>query len=112
MTALLTVAVLLATVFVAGWWWATRIDNYSIVDAIWALSFAPVAGIYAWLGEGWLPRRIVIGALLATGVLPDSMIRSGIRHRLAGVLEQHVRETENEQRQSHRHHRHDPTPLQ
>jgi steroid 5-alpha reductase family enzyme len=65
MTALLTAAVLLATVFVAGWWWATRIDNYSIVDAIWALSFAPVAGIYAWLGEGWLPRRIVIGALLA-----------------------------------------------
>ena len=38
--------------------------------------------------------------LLATGVLPDSMIRSGIRRRLAGVLEQHVRETETEQRQA------------
>ena len=66
MTALLTTAAFLAIVFSVGWWWAYRIDNYSIVDAIWALSFAPVAAIYAWLGEGWWPRRLVIGGLLAT----------------------------------------------
>jgi steroid 5-alpha reductase family enzyme len=65
MIALLTTAALLVTLFAIAWWWATRIDNYSIVDAFWALSFVPVAAIYAWLGEGWLPRRIVIGGLLA-----------------------------------------------
>ena len=39
----------------------------------------------------------VTNSLLATGLLPDSIIRSGIRRRLAGVLKQHVRDTEDEQ---------------
>ena len=65
MPPLLTTATLLTVVFSLGWWWAKRIDNFSIVDAIWALSFAPVAVIYACLCDGWLPRRIVIGGLLA-----------------------------------------------
>lgn len=64
MNALLLTALLLALLFSAAWWWATRIDNYSIVDAVWALSFAPVAAVYAWLGEGWLPRRLVITTLV------------------------------------------------
>jgi len=66
MIPLLTSAALLTVVFSIGWWWAKHINNYSVVDALWALSFAPVAAIYVILSDGWLPRRIVIGALLAT----------------------------------------------
>jgi len=65
MTPLLTAAVLLVIVFSAAWFWAKRLGNYSIVDALWALSFAPVAAIYATHCDGWLPRRIVVGTLLA-----------------------------------------------
>ncbi len=68
-TPLLTTAALLGVVFFVAWLWARRIGNYSIVDAVWALSFAPVALLYTWLGTGWLPRRLLIGALLAAWAL-------------------------------------------
>lgn len=57
-------AVLLA-VFLSTWWLARRIDNYSIVDVTWSLSFAPIAILYATLCDGWLPRRIAIASLVA-----------------------------------------------
>ncbi len=86
MTQPLTAAALLAVVFSLGWWWAKRLDNYSIVDALWALSFAPIAAIYATLCDGWLPRRIVIGALIAVWGL-----RLGI-HLATRIAQHHPQE--------------------
>lgn len=46
----------------------------------------------------------VTNTLLGTGIVPDSIIRAGIRHRLAGVLEQHLCDTEKQQRESVQQH--------
>ncbi len=46
----------------------------------------------------------VTNTLLGTGIVPDSIIRAGIRRRLAGVLEQNVRKSEEKQQQSVREH--------
>lgn len=43
-----------------GWWTAQRLDNYSIVDALWSLSFAIIAPVIAALSLGHPLRRIVI----------------------------------------------------
>ena len=42
---------------------ARRLDNYGIIDVVWAYAFAAVALGFAGSGEGWLPRRIAIAAL-------------------------------------------------
>jgi steroid 5-alpha reductase family enzyme len=36
---------------------------YSLVDAVWAYGIAVCAAGYAWMGEGWMPRRW-LGAIL------------------------------------------------
>lgn len=64
MILVLTAAALLA-LFAAAWWLAVRLDNYSLVDVVWALSFAPVAAVYALGDGGWGPRRAAIMALVA-----------------------------------------------
>jgi steroid 5-alpha reductase family enzyme len=48
--------------FVMGltWAYAKKINNYSIVDAVWALSFALLTAIYAVLGNGFWQRRALI----------------------------------------------------
>lgn len=58
-------AIALLALFAAAWWLAVRVDNYSLVDVVWALSFAPVAVFYSLADGGWLPRRIAIGVLVA-----------------------------------------------
>lgn len=58
-------AVLLSVWFFAAWRLAVRLDNYALVDVAWALAFAPVATLYAALGDGWGPRRLLIAALVA-----------------------------------------------
>ena len=45
---------------------ARRIDNYGIVDIVWAYAFAVLAAFYAVFAAGWWPRRILI-SILATG---------------------------------------------
>lgn len=57
-------AVLLALLFLMTWRLSVKLDNYSFVDVTWALSFAPVALLFAGVGSGWLPRRIAITALV------------------------------------------------
>lgn len=57
-------AALLAALFLLIWRLSVKIDNYSFVDVTWALSFTPVAVLLACLGNGWLPRRIVIATLV------------------------------------------------
>ncbi len=43
---------------------ARRMDNYGIVDVAWSYAFGPVALLYALLGAGWLPRRLLVGGLV------------------------------------------------
>ena len=57
-------AALLTALFLLTWRLSVKLDNYSFVDVTWALSFAPVAILFACLGNGWLPRRIAIAALV------------------------------------------------
>jgi len=42
---------------------ARRIDNYGIVDIAWSYAFALLAGYYAFVAPGWLPRRGLIAGL-------------------------------------------------
>jgi steroid 5-alpha reductase family enzyme len=44
---------------------ARGMDNYGIVDVVWSYAFGPVAVLYAALAPGWLPRRILVAALVA-----------------------------------------------
>lgn len=44
---------------------ARRIDNYGIVDIAWSYAFALLAGYYAFLAPGWLPRRALVAGLVA-----------------------------------------------
>jgi steroid 5-alpha reductase family enzyme len=52
-------------VFAGLYWAARRLDNYGIVDVAWACAFAPTAMFYAAAAPGWLPRRLLIAALVA-----------------------------------------------
>lgn len=57
-------AFVLLALFTAAWWLAVKVDNYSLVDVVWALSFAPVVTIYALADGGWRPRRVAIALLV------------------------------------------------
>lgn len=57
-------ALILLALFLFTWWLSVRLDNYSLVDVTWSLSFAPVAVWYAMSGSGWMPRRAAIAALV------------------------------------------------
>lgn len=58
-------ALVLVIAFIATWRLSLRLDNFSFVDVTWALSFAPVALLYAALGDGWATRRLAIAILVA-----------------------------------------------
>jgi steroid 5-alpha reductase family enzyme len=45
--------------------WAKKLDNYSIVDAAWGFSFSLVAGMLVVLGEGWMMRKLLMLAVVA-----------------------------------------------
>ena len=51
------------TVFLLVWAFCVRIDNYGFLDAIWSLSVAILAPLYAVLCSGWPPRRAVFAAV-------------------------------------------------
>lgn len=49
--------------FIAGWWVAYKIDNYSIVDAMWA-GWLGLAGLaFAIFGNGDISKRIAAGTI-------------------------------------------------
>jgi steroid 5-alpha reductase family enzyme len=52
-------------VFAAAWIWARRIDNYSLVDAVWALAIGTVGILWLATGDGALPKRAIAAGLLA-----------------------------------------------
>jgi len=50
---------LLVLLFALLWAVCVRIGNYGFLDALWSLSLALLAPIYAWLGSGDATRRLV-----------------------------------------------------
>jgi steroid 5-alpha reductase family enzyme len=62
---LLAAVVLMVTVMAVVWWIAVRIGNAGIVDIAWSLNFSVLAGLYAILGQGYLPRRLLIAGMVA-----------------------------------------------
>jgi steroid 5-alpha reductase family enzyme len=61
---MLIAAAILFVLFIATWWLSVRVDNYSLVDVTWSLSFAPVALWYGFSGTGWQPRRYLVAGLV------------------------------------------------
>ena len=47
------------------WLISVRIKNAGIVDIVWAAGFTPIAWIYFVLAEGWLPRKLLISAMVS-----------------------------------------------
>jgi steroid 5-alpha reductase family enzyme len=63
--AMLTGGLVLALLlFVVTWLVSVRLNNYSLVDVTWALSFAPMALFYGVAGDGWGWRRWLVCALV------------------------------------------------
>lgn len=54
----------LCVLFTGVYVFARRIDNYGVVDVAWSGAFGLLAIVYAWLGDGWLPRRVVIAVIV------------------------------------------------
>lgn len=54
---------LMAIMFARAWMWSVKLDNYSLVDAIWALGIGITAGLWLLLQEGGGLKHLV-GALL------------------------------------------------
>ncbi|MDB6077283.1 MAG: 3-oxo-5-alpha-steroid 4-dehydrogenase [Akkermansiaceae bacterium] len=50
--------------FAAAWLWARKIDNYSIVDAVWAFGIGLLAGGWLATGSGNPAKRIAAAALI------------------------------------------------
>ncbi len=53
----------LGAVFALFFLLARRINNYGIVDIVWAYAFAALALYYALLAPGWLPRKALIATM-------------------------------------------------
>jgi steroid 5-alpha reductase family enzyme len=62
---LVAAVVAMAAVMAAVWWIAVRIGNAGIVDIAWSLNFSALAALYAALGSGYLPRRLLIAGMVA-----------------------------------------------
>jgi steroid 5-alpha reductase family enzyme len=56
---------LMAIIMLVAWLFARRLENYSLVDAVWAFGFALLATINFALADGWLYRRFFIFVMVA-----------------------------------------------
>lgn len=54
----------LSLVMTVAWLRQRATDNAGIVDVIWAASIGVLGVLFCWLGEGWGPRRLVVGAMV------------------------------------------------
>ncbi|QYM79286.1 DUF1295 domain-containing protein [Horticoccus luteus] len=59
----LAALVALCVVFGCLYLLARRLDNYGIVDIAWSYAFGLLVAFYAFAAPGWLPRRLLLGAL-------------------------------------------------
>lgn len=61
MIQLIIISFLLNALIMIGTWFFSRAkNNYSVVDAVWALSFFVTGGFYALLGDGLLERKLLM----------------------------------------------------
>ena len=60
---ILASAVFCSAVMSGVWLLARKLNNYSIVDSAWALSFTALVAGYGAFSSGWLPRRLLIVCL-------------------------------------------------
>lgn len=49
--------------FAVVWFVCVRIDNYGFLDAMWSLSVALLAPLYALMGSGYPPRRLMFAVV-------------------------------------------------
>lgn len=65
--AILFLAALVATMIamVATWQFAKRINNYSIVDAVWSFAFCFQVLIFEAFAEGWFWRKLVLASMVS-----------------------------------------------
>lgn len=61
---LVLAAAALSLLFAATLTLARRMDNYGIVDIVWAGAFGALASFYAAVGPGWAPRRWLIAGIV------------------------------------------------
>ena len=61
---LLNALMLSSIVMLGAWRVARRVNNYSLVDAIWAFSFALLTAGFALEGTGWWVRKFVIALMV------------------------------------------------
>lgn len=73
MTSLAIGGMLVAVLFLAAWAWARKIDNYSVVDAVWAFGIGITAVLWLALGNGEASKRVA-----ATGLVMVWSSRLGI----------------------------------
>lgn len=70
-------AAALALLFAGTFLLARRLNNYAIVDVVWAYAFGPLAWFYAVAASGWGPRRALIALMVAiwSGRLGTHLLR-------------------------------------
>lgn len=57
-------AVAMIIVFRLAWWWAVKIDNYSLVDAVWAFGIGVTAVLWLSLEDGDPVKRCIAGTMV------------------------------------------------
>ncbi len=61
MLKLILISFIVNCLVMIGTWFFSRVkNNYSVVDAVWALSFFVTSGLYSVLGEGLLQRKLLM----------------------------------------------------
>lgn len=60
------IGILISLLMMVSFYWAKKINNFSIVDAIWSFSFFVVAIFLAVFSAGWTPRKVLI--LMVVGI--------------------------------------------
>ena len=55
----------LVLLMVTVWLLSLLLRNAGIVDVAWSAAFAPLAAAYVWLADGWLPRDILLLAMVS-----------------------------------------------
>jgi steroid 5-alpha reductase family enzyme len=61
LAAVVIALIALVAVFTGVWAWQLKSKNAGMIDPVWALSLGVVAVLYAGLGQGDLPTRVIVG---------------------------------------------------
>ncbi len=52
-------------IMAATWALGRAVKNFSVVDVVWSYSFVVHMLLFFWLGEGWLPRKVLLLAMVS-----------------------------------------------